>query len=247
MTPQPDETRPMSEAGRMVNVFVDPKAAFADIAAWPRPWAPLVLLIVVSIGYMAAFSHRVGWAAYMEQQGERAAQSQNMTADQRAKAAEMYTKMGGWMDKFMPAVPVVTIPLYTVVVAGVLALVFRTLMSADVTFRQLFAISAYAWLPDVLMSAAATAVLFLKSPEEFNLENPVAFNAGAFLDPESTSKAVMSLASSIDLFSFWKLVLLAVGVSVAARRMTFGSALIGVCIPWVLWVAAKTGIAALRG
>ncbi len=48
MTPE-TETRPMSEAGRLTNVFMDPKAAFADIAARPRPWVPLIIFIVMNM------------------------------------------------------------------------------------------------------------------------------------------------------------------------------------------------------
>lgn len=247
MTPQAADRQPMGEPGRIANVFLDPKAAFTDIAERPRPWVALALLIVFSVAYMAAFSHRVGWTQFMEQQAERSPQAQNMSADQRAKAGEIYAKMGGVMDKIMPALPVIMIPLFTLLVAAVLALIFRTMMAADVTLKQLYGITAYAWLPDLLMSAAAIAVLFLKEPEDFNFENPVAFNVGAFLDPQTTSKAVMSLATSIDLFSFWKMALIALGISLAARRMTYGKALAGVILPWVLVVLVKSGWAALRG
>lgn len=247
MTPQPAEHRPMGEFGRVTNVFLEPKAAFADIAQRPRPWVAIVLLIATSVAFMATFSQRVGWVRFMEQQTERSPQVQNMPADQRARAMEMNAKIGGVMDKAMPALPVIMVPVMTLLVAGIFTLVFRTMMASDVTFKQLFGITAYASLPDMLMSAAAIAVLFLKNPDEFNMENPVAFNVGAFLDPQTTSKAVMSLGTSIDLFTFWKLALLAVGISMAARKMTFGKALAGVTIPWVIWVVCKTGLAALRG
>ena len=67
-------------------------------------------------------------------------------------------------------------------------------------------------------------VLFLKDPEEFNLQNPLMFNVGAYLSPDSPA-ALRALGSSIDLFSLWIIVLLAIGVSSAARKMSFGKAL----------------------
>lgn len=249
MTPQaaPAPERRMSEAGRLINIFLEPKAAFADVAARPRPWAPLILLILFSIAYLAAFSGHVGWDRMMEQQMERNPQLQNMSAEQRAKATEMNARIASTMGYFIPASPIVTMPVYLLVVAGAMALVFKVMMSADLTFKQLYGIASYAFLPDLLYSAAAIGVMFLKSPDEFNMENPLAFNIGAFLDPDSTSKAVMSLTTSIDLFSFWKLGLLAVGIAVAARRISFGTAMVGVTIPWLLWVLVKTGMAVLRG
>jgi len=247
MSPQPTEPQVMGEFGRITNVFLEPKSAFADIAARPRPWVALALLAIMSMAYMGVFAQRVGWGRFMEQQLERSPQVGNMTADQRAKATEMYGKMGAVMDKAMVAAPILLVPLYALIIAGVFALIFRVMMAAEVSFRQLFAISSYGALPDIIFNAAAIAVLFLKNPDEFNFENPVAFNVGAFLDPQSTSKAVMSLASSIDVFTFWKLALMATGIAIAARRMTFGKALAGVGVPWVIWVVLKTGLAALRG
>jgi hypothetical protein len=247
MTPQTEPERPMSEAGRILNVYLEPRAAFADIAARPRPWVPLALLIVFSVGFMLAFSSHVGWGTMMEQQMDRNPQMQNMSAEQRAKAAETTARMGAIMGYVIPVTPIFTIPLFTLAVAGVMAMVFRVMMTADVTFRQLFAITAYASLPDLLYMAASTTVLFLKEPEHFNLENPLAFNLGAWMDPETTSKAMVSIGSSIDLFSLWKIVLLALGIAVAARKISFGTALAGVTIPWVVWVIAKTGLSMLRG
>ena len=51
-------------------------------------------------------------------------------------------------------------------------------------------------------------VLFLKDPDEFNLQNPLMFNVGGYLDANAPA-ALRSLGSSIDLFSIWIIVLLA--------------------------------------
>ena len=241
MTPQAADRQPMGEPGRIANVFLDPKAAFTDIAERPRPWVALALLIVFSVAYMAAFSHRVGWTQFMEQQAERSPQAQNMSADQRAKAGEIYAKMGGVMDKIMPALPVI-------IDSAVYAAGGRR-AGADIPHHDgggrhveaAFGITAYAWLPDLLMSAAAIAVLFLKEPEDFNFENPVAFNIGAFLDPANhiqsrhepghVHRPVLVLENGSD----------RAGDFLAARRMTFGKALAGVILPWVLVVLVKSG------
>jgi hypothetical protein len=46
------------------------------------------------------------------------------------------------------------------------------------------------------------------------------------------------------LFSLWIIVLLAIGVSAAGRKIGFGKALAGVGLPWALWVCLKTAAAA---
>jgi hypothetical protein len=52
---------------------------------------------------------------------------------------------------------------------------------------------------------SAQSVLFLVPPDNYDIQNPVAFNIGAYLDPQSTPKAIYSLASSMDLFTFWRI------------------------------------------
>ncbi len=247
MSPEPSPDRRMGEAGRLINVFLDPRAAFADIAARPRFWVPVVLLIILSVGSLATFSYYVGWDRVMQQQMESNPQLQNMSADQRARMEETQARMASVMGYVVPASPILTVPLTLLIVAGVFALVFRVLLATDVSFRQLFAVTSYGFLPDLIAGLATIAVVVLKDPDQFNLENPLAFNVGAYLDPESTSKALLSIATSIDLFTFWKLGLLAMGIAVAARKLAFSTALAGVSIPWLIWVLLKTGLAALRG
>ena len=74
-------------------------------------------------------------------------------------------------------------------------------MSAPVRLKQVFAILCYASLPGVIMALLAIAVMFMKPPDDFNLQNPLVFNPGAFMDQATTSKFVYSLASAFDLFT----------------------------------------------
>ena len=242
MSPQ-TETQPMSELGRITNVFLEPQRAFADIAARPRPWVPLALIVAVAVVFIFAFSRHVGWERFARQTMESSSQVQNLPAEQRERAVAMQTRIMPVMG-YVGAVAAP--PVMAAISALVLMLIFKA-MSAGLGFQQMFAIVSYAYLPGILNSFAALAVMFLKNPDDFNLQNPTAFNAGAFLDPQGTAKWLLALCGSLDLFTFWTLLLIAVGVSVASRRITFGKALGGVVGPWLLWVALKTGLAALRG
>jgi hypothetical protein len=85
-------------------------------------------------------------------------------------------------------------------------------------------------------------VLFLKDPQDFNLQNPLMFNVGSYLSLESPA-ALRAVGGSLDLFSLWIMVLLAIGVSTAARKIGFGKALGTIVFPWALWVCLKTGLA----
>jgi hypothetical protein len=87
-------------------------------------------------------------------------------------------------------------------------------------------------------------VLHLKNPDEINVQNALAFNPGAFMDPNSGSKFLYSLATSLDLFSFWTILLIAVGLKAAAgKKLTFGGAVFAVVLPWAVYVLGKSALA----
>jgi hypothetical protein len=58
------------------------------------------------------------------------------------------------------------------------------------------------------------------------------------MNRQDNPKWLMSLAGSLDLFTLWTIVLLAIGFSVAARKLSFSKALITIAIPWLIIVVA---------
>lgn len=247
MTPEASSNNaapPLGEVGRIADVFIDPKKAFADIAARPRFLVPLTLLIVSYLAFMYCFTTHVGWERSMRQAFESNARVQQMDPQARENALQMQLKFAPIGAYVVGPIVVVVIALAT---AGVLLLMIK-MMGASLTFKQMFGISSYAMLPGLVSSILTIIVIFIKNPEDFNLQNPLAFNLAAFLEPPpNSSKVLYSLANSIDLFSFWTILLLAVGISVAARKFPFSKALIAVLVPWVLLVLIKSGWAGLFG
>jgi len=246
MTPAPSSENaaaPMGEAARITNVYLDPKKAFADIASRPGFIVPLILLIVSYLAFMYCFTTHVGWEHSMRQAFDNNARVQQMDPQARENAFQMQLK-------FAPIGAYVAGPIVIVVVAlavaGVLLLVCK-MMGATLSFKQMFAIASYSMLPGLISSILTIIVIFIKNPEDFNLQNPLAFNLGAFLEPPPNSgKALYSLATSIDLFSFWTILLLAVGISAAARKFPFSKALVAVGVSWVVLVLVKAGWAGIN-
>ena len=93
----------------------------------------------------------------------------------------------------------------------------------------------------------ALAVMLLKNPEEFDLQYPTLTNIGAFLEPASTPKWLMSLGTSIDVFTLWVLALLATGLSVASRKISWSTSFATVLGTWGVYVLVKMGWAAMFG
>jgi hypothetical protein len=113
-----------------------------------------------------------------------------------------------------------------------------------VRFKQALAVVAYASLPQVVATAANVLVMFLKDPTDFDLKNPAGYDLGFYLDPHAVPAWLVSLGSSIDVFSFWVILLMATGMA-AVTRKRWTTALTGVLIPWGVFVLLKVGWTAI--
>ena len=230
----------MGEFSRLTGVFFEPSKTFADIAQRPSWIVPMALVILASLVMMVAFTQHVGVDRMIRQQLENNPRTAQMAPEQRERAIEVGSKVAGVT---MYLGPLVGVPLYDLIAAGVLMGIVAGLLSAPVKFKQAFAVVCYAGLPGVINAALATVVMFLKKPEDFDIQHPLAFNLGALMDPQTSSKFLHSLATSLDLFSIWVILLLATGFKAAAgQRLSFGGALFAVMLPWGIWVLIRAAL-----
>jgi hypothetical protein len=81
------------------------------------------------------------------------------------------------------------------------------------------------------------------NPEAFDIRNPVATNPAYFMDPQN-SPALYALASGLDVFVIWSIVLMALGFSVNSRIKR--STTLAVIAGWyILYKLATAGITAI--
>src|ERR1035438_3804053 len=142
MTPEllpEEEPQPqgLGEASRLTGVFFEPAKTFADIAARPGFWAPLILIIAVSLVFMVLFGQHVGWERMMRHQFETNSRAAQMTPEAREQAIQVQVK-------FAPIGTYVFIlvifPLFWLAWAAVLLGIVKGMMSAQVRLKQTFAI-----------------------------------------------------------------------------------------------------------
>lgn len=226
----------MGELRRVVSIlFWEPGAGFADVARRPLCWAPIVLIVVTALAYMYLVSQRVGWEQVVRDGVAASQQMQNMSASDRERVIAQQTKFTGIFAYVGAAVGT---PISVTVIAGVVMLLFTVFLGGQARFGQLFGVVSYAQLPSVIFMAIASLVLYLKSPADFDIQNPVALNVGFYL-PESIPKWVVSIGNSIDLFSFWIMALIVIGLRATDPKASRSSALIAVLAPWTLYVFGK--------
>ena len=232
----------MGEFARLSGVLFEPSAAFRDISTRTRWWPPIAIIIVLSLTFIYMFSQRVGFDRFVRQQIESNSRIQQMDPAQREQVIAVNMKV---TPIIIYAAAVVATPVMALIVAGLLLLVCRTLLGAEIRFAQLFAVCCYSLVPLIFSSIMGFAVMMLKDPDQFDLQNPTPSNIGAFLDPTTISKWQYSLATSIDVFTFWTIALLATGVSVATRKISWATAVSWIGGMWALWLLLKVGSAAI--
>src|SRR5262249_33656195 len=146
------------------------------------------------------------------QQIESSSRAQQATPEQREQMIQLYTRMG---PIFAFGGAIIGTPITFLIVAGILLGMAKGIMAAPITFKQAFAVGAYGWMPHVSARVLSMVVVPLRNPDDSRLENPLVFNPGAFMDPAGANKFVLSVATSLDLFVIWALVLMGIGLKAA--------------------------------
>ena len=226
----------MSEFSRLSGVFFEPGKTFADIAERPSWFLPLLLIIVATVAFYVTYGQHIGWQAYVQDQMDNNArmqqQMQSLSPEQRANSLAMQQKV---MPFMFYAGPVIGMPLMYLFSSLILWGIASGIMSAGVKFKQIFAIECYAGLVGIVAKLLGIVVMFLKNPDQFNLMNPLAFNPAAFMDQKTASKFTYTLATGMDLFVIWALILTVIGLKAAAgKKLSTAGAATAVILPYAL-------------
>jgi hypothetical protein len=230
-TPQPR----LGAFARIVGVFFNPQATCRDIAAAPTWIIPTVLLVVLSTIACIALNQRMDWRSFMSQQIEKSPQAANMSPEQKEQRIEGGAKISRAVTYFLGVAPAVVILLVAVVMFGS----YNLFAGAGASFSQAMGIISHVFLTSILSTAIFLLVLFIKPVGTFDLDNPVATNLGVLV-PEDAAKWLMTLGKSIDIFSFWMLILIAVGfAAVNPRKLKFGPSLAIALGVWAVFVLVK--------
>jgi hypothetical protein len=208
---------PLSEGARIINTFIAPSKAFTDLrrsAAW---WAPFLLMVIVSVAFVYVAGERVGFRKAMENQMQSQPKAQarleNLPPDQREQQMEQGAKVTKIIAYAFPAIQLLILFL----IAAVMFATFKFAAGADVSFKISLAIVMYASLPGLLRAILAVVSLLAGgNVDSFTLQNPVATNPGYFMNA-ADSPLLYSLASSLDIFLIWTLILTAIGFTCVSK------------------------------
>jgi hypothetical protein len=231
----------MSLIARVIGVFTSPRAIYADIAARPTLLGALILTLVCgSLPYVALSMTERGKEMTIDRTYE------GMQAFERALGQPMPDRAYDEMEKSIrhPSAlqiigqfvgTAVVVPIILAIEAGLLFVIFTSIMGGDGRFKQVMAIVVFASLIVALGMIFSVPIMYAKR----SYSSPTALNVFApFLDPRSF---LGSFLGWIDIFRLWWIVSLSIGLAVLYRKRT-GPIAITLMVVYGVFAFAATAI-----
>jgi hypothetical protein len=243
--PSQVEQPKLSESQRIVNTYIAPSKTFEDIRRNASWWAPWLLLSISSLTFGYARFEKVDAKHMVEQRIEQSNMAQQrmeqLPPSQRDAAISAQAKIAQITFFAGP----IGFLLGGLIVAVIFWAVFNFGFAAEIPFQRYFSIAFYAFLPVVISTLLTAISVGLNSdPENYNEFNPLASNPGYFMD-RGEHKFLYGVASGLDVFPIWVLVLLGLGIAKNSvkGKVSPGAAIATVLVCYGIWVVGVAGFA----
>ena len=239
----PIAERPLTEVERVIDTFVAPSKTFTDIRQNTSWWVPWLLMSIFGLSMVFVVDKKLGMDTAYENQLRLSPKQMDkidqLPPDQKANALKLGANITRYFSYGSPLLTIV----FVGVMAAVLMATFNFGFGTQVKFMQAMAISMYAFLPTIIKSLIAIAVVSAGAAEGFTFQNPVASNLSGLVDPNS-SHFLYSVLSSIDIFTIWTLILTGIGYS-CVTKVKRGTALGVIFAWWAVIALVGAGLGAL--
>jgi hypothetical protein len=220
---------------RITGVIFSPGRTFATVAAYPRP-ATILLVVCLILGVATALPQFTehGRQQMLEAQVRQIERTgQTISPDLYASYERMshyaaYTAFGSMF---------ITVPVLSLLIAGVFWGVFNAILGGLATFKQVLGIVTHAQVIGALGVVVSAPIIWFRGIESF--AGP--FNLGALAPMLDPASPVAGFLSNISFFTLWQIVVTAIGLGVLYKRRPAGIAV--ACIAaYLLLVAGLTAI-----
>jgi hypothetical protein len=236
--PQLGDARP-SFFSRFFGALFSPDETFASIARRPDFVAPMIVLLLLALGGGAVMANRVDFTGpAREKMEEKKVPADRIDSQVRMIAA--VSKVAAY------CAPIFTILLW-LLSSAILLLAFR-MMGGEGTYGQAYSTTLYAYIPRALQSVIVVLVIFLRGGTVGAAELPTIVKSNlAFLVSQKATPMLFAVASAVDVFALWSLVLSIIGFAYVSRFSRAKSAAIVITV-WLLGVLLiRVAPAALSG
>ncbi len=249
-----EEPARLGPVQRLTGVMFSPGETFADVNRKPTVLAPILIAMATVIASTLFFNWwaNPNWDQILRPQVKKRIERGGQTATE--EQIQQGVALGKTFAKFSPVIAACAVPIFYVVLAGIFALGMM-FIQAKTTFKKILSVVAWSGAVTGLIATIVTIIaLLVQDKESLASIDPtksvgiVPTNVAAFL-PSDTSPILTAIASSLDIFSIWYLILLSIGLAAiaGARKITTsktGGLVFGL---WAIFVLIKVAWASLFG
>ena len=203
---------PMGLAARLFNVVLAPRQAYEAVAARPRAFGALAVVLVVMIGAQFSFlSTKVGQDAAIEQQ---LSTMKSLGVNVTEQMAQQMEAGAGRAPYFSAVSLLIFVPVVVAAEAGLLLAIFTVVAGGGATFKQLFAVVAHSAVIGALAQVFSFPIMYMQG----QMSSPT--RLAVFFPMLSDMGFAYYLLAAIDLFYIWSCINVAIGLGVLYGRRT---------------------------
>jgi len=210
-TPQTGATpAPKSLVARFIGIITAPRATYEAVVGHPK-WFGMLALSAIGLALLIGgfLFTKVGQDAWLD-----AAINSPLTGQVSDQQIQGMEKMAPFVGYITVAYMLIFMPLFMVIVSGILYAIFNAAMGGNATFKQVFTVVVHAGPVGVLSQ------LFTVPLNYFRGTMTSATTLAVLLPMLPEKSFAARLLGMIDLFLIWQLIVLSIGLAVLYRRRT---------------------------
>jgi hypothetical protein len=247
------EPTPQSFFNRLIGVYFSPGETFHEIGRAPRLLLPVIVLVLFSAVASYIVISRIPEEVnvrIIEQQVQRQVDSGRINQEQANQQKEQAIQVANFFMRIGPFFAAISSMLLALCFAGVVKLA-SLIFGIENRFKPLFTVAIYSILAVSIISSILFIILvFIKPADEFDWENPIPSNLAAFLSVAGVAELprfLKTFLSYADVFTIWRLVLLAIGFAAVSKKLKTSTAGIWLAIVTILIALVHSSWAAVFG
>jgi len=201
---------PKNLVARFIGIITAPRATYESVVAHPK-WFGMLATVAVGLALLIGgfLLTKVGQDAWLDAAINSPLSGQ--VSDQQIQGME---KMAPFVGYITVAYMLVVMPIFMVIISGILYAIFNAAMGGNATFKQVFTVVVHAGPIGVLSQ------LFTVPLNYFRGTMTSATTLAVLLPMLDDKSFLAKLLGMIDLFLIWQLIVLSMGLAVLYRRRT---------------------------
>ena len=228
----------------MLKTFWSPGEVFAEIKESKiGPWIPMLTVAAFSVGLITVLLNVADVGAMALRAIMQSPQAGNMSQEDMENMRRLMNS--DLITVWAYVNSVLFWPLWTFIVSTIYFGLFLILGSRG-KFMQFWSVTAFSFMPMLIGSVAGFFVIFTTPPAALEMQRLAVLTAATFVPLEAGEFAgiLYTFLQTLSLTTLWALALMVIGYGViGSKRISAVTRTVVVCIPWLLTVSARIGIA----